>query len=275
MFTGSIGVVELLKTGETAGTGDKVYIEGGNLMDVAYGGTNHITISTTAELNENSFRGITIYPSDSTVAHNPLTTGNNVEYVMASSTTDDLHMWSGAGIDISATSGTNQIVYSLLTDQAGVIRKAGYDSTSYWNMPSDNEYQIVFGNEIDFLFMSNGNFHADGNITAYSSTTTSDAKLKENIEKVDGALELVSQLNGVTFNWKRDGKESAGVIAQNVEEVLPSAVSEVEELNGDDTHKVVDYNQLSALFIEAIKELKEENKQLKAAIEELKNINNK
>ena len=62
--------------------------------------------------------------------------------------------------------------------------------------------------------------------------------------------------------------------AQNVEEVLPSAVSDTEDLNGEDSHKVVDYNQLSALFIEAIKELKEENSQLKAAIEELKNINN-
>ena len=100
-----------------------------------------------------------------------------------------------------------------------------------------------------------------------------DRKLKENIQKVEGALELVSQLDGVTFNWKKNGKASAGVIAQNVEEVLPSAVKDVETLNEDDTHKVVDYNQLSALFIEAIKELKEENKLLRAEIESLKDIN--
>jgi hypothetical protein len=80
-------------------------------------------------------------------------------------------------------------------------------------------------------------------------------------------------LDGVTFNWKKDGKASAGVIAQNVEEVLPSAVKDVETLNSDDTHKVVDYNQLSALFIEAIKELREENKLLRAEIESLKDIN--
>ena len=276
VFNGaSVGVIELLKTGETAGTGDKVYVEGGNLVDVTYGGDNHITISTTAQMNENSYRSVQVYTKDApSGVHGTLST-DSIQSINALLPDDDLYMFSGPGIDIRGTNSDQQIVYSLLTDQAGVIRKAGYDSTSYWNMPSDNEYQIVFGNEIDFLFMSNGNFHADGNITAYSSTTTSDAKLKENIEKVDGALELVSQLNGVTFNWKRDGKESAGVIAQNVEEVLPSAVSEVEELNGDDKHKVVDYNQLSALFIEAIKELKEENKQLKAAVEELKNINNK
>ena len=44
-------------------------------------------------------------------------------------------------------------------------------------------------------------------------------------------------------------------------------------MDGTDTHKVVDYNQLSALFIESIKELKEENKQLRAEIEALKDIN--
>ena len=48
-------------------------------------------------------------------------------------------------------------------------------------------------------------------------------------------------------------------------------MKEVETLNEDDTHKVVDYNQLSALFIEAIKELKEENKSLRDEIQKLIN----
>ena len=77
----------------------------------------------------------------------------------------------------------------------------------------------------------------------------------------------------MTFKWKKDGRQSAGVIAQNVEKVLPSAVREVNNIDNSDTHKVVDYNQLSALLIEAIKELKEQNKELKDEIEVLKNIN--
>jgi len=64
----------------------------------------------------------------------------------------------------------------------------------------------------------------------------SDLKLKENIVVVDSALEKVSKLNGVTFDWKDSGKPSAGVIAQNVEEVMPELVSDTA------THKVVDYN---------------------------------
>ena len=120
---------------------------------------------------------------------------------------------------------------------------------------------------------NDGDLHVRANITAYSTTITSDQKLKENVQVVNGALEKVSQLDGVTFDWKDGSGKSAGVIAQNVENVLPSAVSEVENLDKTDTHKVVDYNQLSALFIEAIKELKEENKQLRSEIEGLKSIN--
>jgi hypothetical protein len=115
--------------------------------------------------------------------------------------------------------------------------------------------------------------HCEGDIVAYSSSLTSDIKLKENVVKVENALDKVLQLEGVTFNWKKNGQASAGVIAQNVEEVFPSAVSEHQELNSDQVNKHVDYNQLSALFIEAIKELKEENKLLKAEIESLKDIN--
>ena len=132
---------------------------------------------------------------------------------------------------------------------------------------------MYFAGQVEFQFQADGDFHADGDIIAYSTTTASDAKLKTNIKTVENALDKVCQLDGVTFDWIRDGKESAGVIAQNVEEVLPRAVKEVKELNGDDTHKVVDYNQLSALFIEAIKELKDENKELRSMIEDLKSIN--
>ena len=127
---------------------------------------------------------------------------------------------------------------------------------------------------VEFSFSDGGTFHADNDIIAFSTTTTSDRKLKENIQKVDNALELVCKLDGVTFDWKdKERGSSAGVVAQNVEEVLPSAVNEVEELNGNDTVKVVDYNQLSALFIESIKELKQQNEELKAEVEKLKSIN--
>jgi hypothetical protein len=110
----------------------------------------------------------------------------------------------------------------------------------------------------------------NGDITAFSTALSSDIKLKENIVTVDSALDKVSNLNGVTFDWKDGRGTSAGVIAQNVEEVMPILVSEKVALGETEEHKVVDYNGLSALFIEAIKELKEQNELMKAEIEELK-----
>ena len=112
---------------------------------------------------------------------------------------------------------------------------------------------------------ADGDLHADGNVIAYS-TTISDERLKTDIKRIDGALDKVCALSGYTFTYKHDGKASAGVVAQEVEKVLPSAVVEKElAFQGDDeAYKIVQYDQLHGLLIEAIKELK-------AEIEELKN----
>ena len=208
--------------------------------------------------------------------------GDDIAIISATNTTYS----AGTGLDLSGTT------FSLATDQrrssyAGdmYLGHAHATAKSYIKLHSavasgDTGYIDFYTSATtssnpthEFRMANNGDFHADGDVIAFSSTTASDAKLKDNIQKVEGALELVSQLDGVTFNWKKDGKASAGVIAQNMEKVIPSAVKEVETLGTDETHKVVDYNQLSALFIEAIKELKEENKLLKTEIESLKDIN--
>ena len=108
--------------------------------------------------------------------------------------------------------------------------------------------------------LSNGDFHADGDIIAYS-TTVSDERLKTGISTVSNALEKVSQLNGVEFTRKSNGQRSAGVIAQQVEKVLPQAVKEkalpLQTGDEDTLYKTVEYDALHSLYIEAIKELKD------------------
>jgi len=111
-----------------------------------------------------------------------------------------------------------------------------------------------------------GDLHVDGDVIAYS-TTISDERLKTDITKIDSALEKVGQLNGYTFTYKADGKQSAGVIAQEVEKVLPSAVTEKElPLKTDDgvSYKTVQYDQLVGLLIEAVNELSNRVKVLEA-----------
>ena len=119
---------------------------------------------------------------------------------------------------------------------------------------------------------NNGDLHVNGDIVAFS-TTVSDERLKKNIKVVDGALDKVSKLNGVTFDWKRDNTASAGLIAQDIEKVLPSAIKEKQltfKSDDEEVYKTVEYSQVTALLVEAIKELKEQNESMKAEIEELK-----
>ena len=89
--------------------------------------------------------------------------------------------------------------------------------------------------------------------------------MKHDIEPITDALSKVNQLNGVTFTYNADDKKSAGLIAQDVEKVLPSAVSEKElPLKHDDgiAYKTVQYDQTIGLLVEAIKELTAKVEQL-------------
>lgn len=105
----------------------------------------------------------------------------------------------------------------------------------------------------------------DGNVTAAGFFHSSDARLKENVTTI-GGVEIVSKLRGVSFDWKKDGSSGAGVIAQEVEAVLPSAVhTDAEGM------KSVDYAQLIAPLIEAVKEQQAQIDALKKEIETLKN----
>ena len=71
--------------------------------------------------------------------------------------------------------------------------------------------------------------------------------MKENIEPITNPLTKLNDLNGVTFNWKDTREKSAGLIAQQIEKVMPEIVN---ESNG---HKVVNYNGIIALLVETCK----------------------
>ena len=98
---------------------------------------------------------------------------------------------------------------------------------------------------------SNGTISfGDDNITTSGSiTSTSDARLKENVVEMTDAVAKVQRLRGVDFTWKASGKADAGVIAQEVEAVAPHWVAE----NAEGT-KAVDYGKLTSLLIQAVKE---------------------
>jgi hypothetical protein len=123
---------------------------------------------------------------------------------------------------------------------------------------SDNvDYNIVFTNETSgtqtLAGIDNTAFTfnpSTGVCSATVFTATSDERTKENVQTITDALEKVSALNGVDFTWKENGHSSSGLIAQQVEQVMPQVV--VEDTNG---MKSVNYGALVGLLVQAIKEL--------------------
>lgn len=104
---------------------------------------------------------------------------------------------------------------------------------------------------------TNGNITStNGVITAADFNSTSDARLKNSIEPVHNAVDIVKQLEGVSFKWNSTSNQSYGVIAQELEKVLPSLV------NDGEAYKSVNYNGLIAFLINAIKELDERLQQV-------------
>ena len=114
---------------------------------------------------------------------------------------------------------------------------------------------------------SNGDLHVDGDVIAYS-TTISDERLKDDVQTIDNALDKVSNLRGVSYTWNngnRKGQKDLGLIAQEVEQVLPELVREKEmPMIDGGTYKTIDYEKIVGVLIEAVKELKAEVELLKS-----------
>ena len=114
--------------------------------------------------------------------------------------------------------------------------------------------------------------HVNGNISATGTITPSDARFKKNIEPIHNSLDKIRQINGVTYYYRSaefkdlgfTDKEQVGVIAQEIEKVLPQLV-----FTDEKGYKAVDYSKLVPLLIEGIKE---QQKQIETSNEELKQL---
>jgi len=169
----------------------------------------------------------------------------------------DSDMYVDGSIDVAHLST------SLGDIRAAGITHLGRDSNDYYFIDSDSHRFYLDGAE-DMRLENDGDLHVEGDVIAYS-TTVSDATLKYNINPVEFALDKIQQLNGVTFNYFKDGKESAGLLAQDVEKIMPSAVSErkIPLHTGDDkAYKTLHYDSMTAILVEAIKELTAKVKKL-------------
>ena len=124
--------------------------------------------------------------------------------------------------------------------------------------------QVVYKNGSN-VTSGSANLTFDGTDLTCGGTVTSgsDIILKKNIKTITNALDKVSALRGVEFDYRESGRHNIGVIAQELEEVFPDLVI------GNDP-KTVAYGNLTAVLIEAVKELREEVSSLKNEINNLK-----
>jgi len=178
---------------------------------------------------------------------------------------------------------TNAGVVSLAGAQTNITSiynaalKVGRDTHNQFDFATDNMIKVsVNAVDDEFRFAAGGAFHADADITSFSSTVASDKRLKTNIKKIEYGLKDVLQLRGVEFDWKekRNGKHDIGFIAQEVQEIIPEVINEIPDLQ-DETNKYlgVDYSKIVPLLVESIKEQQQQIEDLRNEVDLLKKIN--
>ena len=218
--------------------------------------TAHPSISA-ASSSDNSGR---TYIQDITLDSNGHVTGLATSTETVTDTT-----YTGGGDYGITISGTEIRLEDDRRRNSGTVDIYSGNTSDYTHYDADIGIRWYTAGAEEMRLEDDGDLHVDGNITAYS-TTVSDERLKTDIERIEGALDKICALSGYTFTYKHDGKPSAGVVAQEVEKVLPSAVIEKElafQGEAGQEYKIVQYDQLHGLLIEAIKELKAEIEVLK------------
>jgi hypothetical protein len=145
----------------------------------------------------------------------------------------------------SLTSKPTTLAGYGISDGGGTAYSAGTGmslSGTTFNCTIDSPTEVGLGNLSSSGNNLSGDFTATGNITAYS-----DIALKTDVKTIENALEKVNTIRGVTYTMH--GKEGSGVIAQELEQVMPMLV------NSDSSFKSVAYGNITGLLIQAVKEL--------------------
>ena len=154
------------------------------------------------------------------------------------------------GITIAGT-GASQKQYICFAD--GTSGAAAYTGHIAYDHDGDTMVFANNGGNARLTIASGGDATFSHDVIAYS-----DKKLKKNIKTLDGSK--VYDMRGVSFTRKDTGKESSGVIAQELQEIAPELVTDTDGTLG------VSYGNLTGYLIEAIKELKAEIEELKKQI---------
>jgi hypothetical protein len=169
---------------------------------------------------------------------------------------NDMGFYTGGAERMRIKGGTGNIEFAqsraiLTTAASGYLAFYGNGGGIYFGGSNANQIllnpsgnlSINYLGDAGYKLYVSGTIYATGNITANSDLT-----LKKNLKLIDNPIDKLMQLNGYAYQWKTDDSYQYGVIAQEVEKILPYAVS-----TGNDGIKGVSYNQIIPVLIEAIK----------------------
>jgi Chaperone of endosialidase/Repeat of unknown function (DUF5907) len=147
-----------------------------------------------------------------------------------------------------------QIVCNSTTDGNGqIIFQSGGTQRGYFVSSSTYALLVYNTNNTQYNYQDQaGNFVASANISAYS-----DARLKEDVTTIHGALKIIEKLRGVRYRRKDSGVQRVGMIAQETQSVLPEVVMESPEADPNLGHTVlsISYGDVVGVLVEAVKEL--------------------
>jgi hypothetical protein len=158
----------------------------------------------------------------------------------------------------------NTLTIAFVTPTSGnaIISKGGARTTSLFVDRSNGNYSFSGSMNIT------GSGIFSGDVDADNFNTTSDFRLKTNLEVVEGALDKIEALNGYTFDWiteySGDKTKQIGLVAQEVYAVQPELIS-YREFNQEEI-MVLDYSKVTALLVNAVKELSAKVKDLESKI---------
>jgi hypothetical protein len=212
--------------------------------------------TTYAQEKENQRLSTSNAPTFADIYTNGWFRNNQVnEGVYNQATGTHFYSHSAEGWTVTGSGGTIQLQF-----------RSNHQSTLRGYVYADTSNNIGFLNNVGSWSLrcdSSGNVTATGDVTAYS-----DARLKTDVNTIEGALEKVLQMRGVTYirTDNNDTKEKVGVIAQEIQQVLPQVVQE-----NTDGYLTVSYGNIVGVLIEAIKEQQAQIDELKAKLDGLTN----
>ena len=181
--------------------------------------------------------------------------------------TSNNNIKTGTGdITCNQISVTNNVICKQLeqTSNTIVTGNGTYDLSTFISGSYSTSGHATLGNDIN-----NVGLEVTGITKSSSFQATSDINLKTNIEPIHNALNAIQHIKGVHYNFKSNlDQKHTGLIAQDVEEILPHAVSK--DVNGV---RSLDYNSVIGLLVECVKDLKKENNEKTNIINKLSEDN--